>query len=228
MSGFVKLYRRVLDNPVFKSDAEAMAFAWLILKASWQETEVRYKGQIVRLERGQLTVSARDMAKAMEWSKSRVSRFLNTLRERDMIEYVSGTYANVINIRNYGAFQSNSKIDGTPAGQPEGQERDRSGTQNNEEKELKERKNNITPKKSSVELPEWIEPEVWAGFVKMRRSIKKPLTDRASKNIITKLETMHGNGIDANAVLDNSTDNSWAGVWEPKGAGQDSGVVVGI
>lgn len=142
MSGFVKLYRRVLDNPVFKSDAEAMAFAWLILRASWQEAEVRYKGQIVKLERGQLTVSARDMAKALEWSKSRVSRFLNTLRERDMIEYVGGTHANVINIRNYATFQSNKKTDGTPEGQSAGQERDSSGTQNKEGKELKEEKNN--------------------------------------------------------------------------------------
>lgn len=142
MSGFVKLYRRILDNPVFKSDAEAMAFAWLILRASWQDTEVRYKGQIVTLERGQLTVSARDMAKALEWSKSRVCRFLNTLKERDMIDYVGGTHANVINVRNYEAFQSNSKTDGTPVGQPAGQERDSSGTQNKEEKEIKEDKKN--------------------------------------------------------------------------------------
>lgn len=151
MSGFIKLYRRILDNPVFKSDAEAMAFAWLILRASWQDTEVRYKGQIVKLERGQLTVSARDMAKALEWSKSRVSRFLNTLRERDMIEYVGGTHANVINIRNYGTFQSNSKTDGTPTGQPAGQERDSSGTQNKEGKELKElKKVSAKPKKHSI------------------------------------------------------------------------------
>lgn len=152
MSGFVLIYRSILDNPVFKTQAEAMAFAWMVLRASWKPSTVRYKGQVIDLERGQLSMSARDMADHMEWSKSRVSRFLNTLRERDMINYQSGTAVNVITICKYDDYQLNTVEVGTPVGQSVGHKRDTSGTQNNKENKLNE--DNISSLRSDIVVSE--------------------------------------------------------------------------
>lgn len=53
-------------------------------------------------------------------------------------------------------------------------------------------------------------------FIKMRKSIKKPLTDRALKIIINKLKKITQNEEEMRAMLDRSILNSWQDVYELK------------
>lgn len=63
-------------------------------------------------------------------------------------------------------------------------------------------------------LPEWLPTEAWEGFVEMRKNIKKPLkTAYAVKLAIGNLEKMRAEGHDVAAVLDQSTMNSWLGLF---------------
>lgn len=63
-------------------------------------------------------------------------------------------------------------------------------------------------------LPEWMPVEAWEGFVKMRKSVKKPLqTERAVKLAIGTLDKLRAEGQDVGAVLDQSTVNSWLGLF---------------
>lgn len=66
-------------------------------------------------------------------------------------------------------------------------------------------------------LPAWIDKEAWEGFVQMRRTIKKPLTDRAEKLLLKKLYEFKEKGHDPNASLDESTFANWQDVYPPKG-----------
>ncbi len=66
------------------------------------------------------------------------------------------------------------------------------------------------------QLPDWINPESWDGFVEMRRKIKKPLTDRAMTLAIGKLEELRRQGQDPNKVLDQSTLHNWQGLFAVK------------
>jgi len=54
------------------------------------------------------------------------------------------------------------------------------------------------------------------AFIDMRKKIKKPLTERALKQIIKKLETYAENGDDPVEVLDQSTEHCWQTVYELK------------
>jgi hypothetical protein len=147
MSGFVQIHRQLLDNPVFNSDAEAMAFAWMVLRASWRPVSVRYKGREIDLERGQLCMSVRDMAERLERSKDWVSRFLTRLEKAKMIEKhrdrgclatatptatATATASNVITICNYDKYQANSETTATAPRQHVRQDRDSTATQNKE------------------------------------------------------------------------------------------------
>ena len=67
-----------------------------------------------------------------------------------------------------------------------------------------------------IALPAYIDAEAWAGFVDMRKTIKKPLTMRAAKGILAKLQRIKDAGHDANAALDQSTNHCWADVYVPK------------
>lgn len=63
-------------------------------------------------------------------------------------------------------------------------------------------------------LPEWIDSEAWDGYEEMRRKIRKPMTDRARSMAVRELERLKADGYDPNAVLDQSTFNSWQGLFE--------------
>ena len=106
MSGYVRIHRSLIGHPAFRNDAEAMAFAWLVAKAAWQPTRVRYKERAISLGRGQIAVSVRDFATAMDRDKAWVERLLKRLKSETMIETRHETGVNVITICNYEEYQS--------------------------------------------------------------------------------------------------------------------------
>lgn len=73
--------------------------------------------------------------------------------------------------------------------------------------------------KGPPSLPEWISRESWDGYEEMRRKIRKPMTDRARSLALTELAKLRDNGSDPTAVLNQSTLNSWQGLFELKTSG---------
>lgn len=155
MSGYVRLYRTIVGHPAFRNDAEAMAFAWMVLKAAWKPATVRYKGHDIEIKRGELTVSIRDFADRMDRPKGWAERLFARLREHGMIEQknrtqvgtqvgthggtVGGTPAQVITICNYDDYQADLQQVGTPNGTPlETGARQRPDTEQRREEEKEE------------------------------------------------------------------------------------------
>ena len=58
--------------------------------------------------------------------------------------------------------------------------------------------------------------EAIKDFIKMRSTIKKPITDRALKGILNKLDSLAANDLDKVEILENSIMNCWQGVFELK------------
>lgn len=75
---------------------------------------------------------------------------------------------------------------------------------------------NETLSRAKADLPEWLPPDEWRGFVAMRKQLKKPLTDRAIVLAIRKLEALRGEGHDPAAVLDQSSLKSWQDLYPVK------------
>lgn len=69
----------------------------------------------------------------------------------------------------------------------------------------------------AVAPADWIPIDAWAGFIEMRRRIRSPLTERAVRLIVSSLEKLRAEGCDVGAVLDQSTQNDWKGVYPLKG-----------
>jgi DNA-binding transcriptional regulator YhcF (GntR family) len=114
VSGYALIHRTLLGHPAFRNDSEAMAFAWLIVKASWRPTSVRYKGHRIQLERGQVAVSVRDMAAALDRDKAWVERLWRRLKRETMIETAGETGVSVVTICNYDDYQAASVAGETP------------------------------------------------------------------------------------------------------------------
>ena len=58
--------------------------------------------------------------------------------------------------------------------------------------------------------------EALKDFIKMRKTIKSPLTDRALKGILSKLDKFGNSDFEKIEILENSIMNSWRGVFELK------------
>jgi hypothetical protein len=67
-----------------------------------------------------------------------------------------------------------------------------------------------------IALPGYIDREAWQGFEDMRKTIKKPLTDRSRKLIVYELDRIKTAGHCPNAALDQSTCHCWADVYPSK------------
>lgn len=62
-------------------------------------------------------------------------------------------------------------------------------------------------------MPDWVPIEAWAGYLEMRKKIRKPMTPRAEQLAINTLDKLRQQGQDVAAVLDQSTLNSWQGLF---------------
>lgn len=114
MSGYVRVHRSLIGHPAFRNDAEALAFAWMVIKASWKPTRVRYKERLITLQRGQLSASVRDIASALDRDKAWVERLLKRLKSETMVTVSCETGVSVVTICNYDEYQANSDTGETP------------------------------------------------------------------------------------------------------------------
>jgi len=94
-------------------------------------------------------------------------------------------------------------------------------TNRTEQNRTEQNKEKTTPKAppSSFFLPSWIDKEAWDGFEEMRKKIRAPLTDRARNGIVRELQKICPSHEDGSAILDQSTNNSWRGVFPLKSPG---------
>jgi len=118
VAGYVRIHRRLFGHAAFRNDSEALAFAWMVAKASWKETRVRYKEHTITLQRGELSVSIRDLALVLDRPKGWVERLISRLKNETMIETrrAAGgrTAPLIIFVRNYDVFQHSGDTDETP------------------------------------------------------------------------------------------------------------------
>lgn len=69
-----------------------------------------------------------------------------------------------------------------------------------------------------VDLPVWVPQSTWQDFEQMRKSMRKPMTQAASRLIVKTLKELRDDGHDPQRVLEQSIQNAWLGVFPLKGA----------
>jgi len=73
-------------------------------------------------------------------------------------------------------------------------------------------------KNKGVIYPDWLNQELFGEFVKMRKLIKKPMTDKAQELAIGKLKKLMDQGHSQNEIIELAVENSWQGFYAPKSA----------
>lgn len=108
--GWIKVYRQIQDNALWKSDSPFdYRSAWidLIMMANVKQKEVLYRGQTTVVKRGDVYTSIRKLAARWHWSTGKVSRYLNNLVKLEMVKKIKSTKsATLLTLINYEDFQS--------------------------------------------------------------------------------------------------------------------------
>lgn len=114
-NGYIKLYRKCLENEFFleKPFDRWRAFECLLISARYKPSRVILKGQVIELEAGQLIVSEKKLAEKWDWSRGKVRRFLSLLESLQMIQVNGTAYGTLVTIENYTKYQCDGTSDGT-------------------------------------------------------------------------------------------------------------------
>lgn len=107
MDGWIKLHRKLSDNPIWFCEKFTRGQAWvdLILLANHQDSYFYKRGVKVNVKRGQVGRSEVELSDRWKWSRSKVRKFLKDLEKEQQIEQQKTNVTQLISIINYDNYQ---------------------------------------------------------------------------------------------------------------------------
>ncbi len=108
--GYIKVHRKILDNPVVCKDCETLSiWLYLLLNATHQEIPAIFKGQKITLKKGQLLTGVISISKKLMINKDKVQRTLKCFELDKQIEQQTSNKNRLITILNWDKYQSTDK-----------------------------------------------------------------------------------------------------------------------
>jgi uncharacterized phage protein (TIGR02220 family) len=107
MAGWIKLYRDITDHWIWQEKPFDKRSAWidLILMANHKDNKFVFGNELAEVKRGSFITSVRKLCDKWGWSNTKVTSFLQILKNDNMIDFISDTKKTVITIANYGLYQ---------------------------------------------------------------------------------------------------------------------------
>ncbi len=224
-NGYVKIYRDMLDNPVVCKDNDYFrVWLYLLLTASHKGYFAIFNGKKIELRAGQLITGRKSIAEKCNISESKAQRILKSFKIEHQIEQQTSNKNRLITILNWDKYQNSEHLIEQQVNIKRTSNEQQMNTNKNvkNDKNVKNIKENIKRKASDYKSvinaytnDENLINSIY-GFIEMRKAIKKPLTENALKLIFNKLDKLSNIEVDKVEILNQSTMNSWQGVFPLK------------
>jgi hypothetical protein len=224
--GWVKCYREQFNNWISKKPfCDGYAWTYLYSRANYKKGMINFRNEYIEVKRGQFLTSKLKLKDTFGWTYRHVENLLKALENDEMITYRTTNRYIVITIINYDLYQSNDDESDKQNGE---QMINRLGTDDKQitneatqirsiKKEKKEKKvknsglgNDLLKTKSKKFI------DTFNEFKKMREKNKKKMTDYAVKLLIKKLDKMTSDENEQVAIIEQSIENCWQGIFELK------------
>ncbi len=117
MQGYIKLHRKVQDHWLYQEKRTFSKYeAWvdMLMTANHKDNKVLLGSELIQIERGQFITSVRKLGERWKWSNTKVTKFLDLLKQDGMIDYKKDTKKTVITIENYGVYHDSEQQKKTP------------------------------------------------------------------------------------------------------------------
>ena len=108
--GYIKLHRKILDNPIVCKDSDYFAvWIYLLLKATHKKSKVIFKNKEIDLMPGQLITGRKKIASEQQISEAKVERILKSLKIGHQIEQQTSNKSRLITIINWDLYQTSEQ-----------------------------------------------------------------------------------------------------------------------
>ena len=215
-SGWIKLNKKILKWGWYSDANVKITFLHLLLIATYEDCE--YLG--IKLKRGQAIIGSEKTAEQIGITRQQLRTALKKLEKFGEISKKSTNKFTIITVENYNKYQSvnrssNQRITNE---QPTSNQRITNEQPHLRNKEYKNNKSIRNIYISDIVASEPAELHDYLNdFVKMRKSIKAPLTARALKAVLKELEKLSGGDIETKtAILEQSIVKCWKTVYPLK------------
>jgi len=140
-NGWIKLHRKIFDNPMYFSEPFTRMQAWidLLLLANHSGQYFYIRGNRIDVKRGEVAHSMESLAQRWKWSRGKVLRYISQLENSQMIVQQKNHVITKLSITNYNTYQSDGTTDSTTDGQQTVQQTDTNKNDKKEKNENKER-----------------------------------------------------------------------------------------
>ena len=86
ITGWIKIYRKIYENPRSNDPDWIALWVYLLCNATWEPKDVIFKGKRITLQPGQLTTGRLEMALATGINDSKIERIIFLLKSEQQIE----------------------------------------------------------------------------------------------------------------------------------------------
>lgn len=109
-NGFVKIHRKMLDNPVVCKDNDYFrVWLYLLLNASHKGYSAIFNGKKIELKAGQLITGRKSIAEKCNISESKAQRILKSFEIEQQIEQQTGNKNRLITVLNWDKYQNSEQ-----------------------------------------------------------------------------------------------------------------------
>lgn len=122
MSGWIRLHRKITENPLYFSEPFNRSMAWidLLLLANHSENYFFKRGIRVDVKVGQIGYDLDSLAKRWKWSRGKVERFILMLENDNQVVRQKTNVTTLISIVNYKEYQTDDKPNRKPSSKANG------------------------------------------------------------------------------------------------------------
>lgn len=179
-----------------------------------------FEGVRITLSPGQLLTGRKSISSKLKVSESKVQRILKTFEIEQQIEQQTTPRNRLISVLNWNQYQKNEQL----FEQQLNNKRTTTEQQLNTNNKVNKENNGNNANKGTKGLSEVInsytsDPKLMdalTGYIDMRKTIKKPLTDKALRMVVTKLDKLGKNTPEKIEIINQSVMNSWQGIFPIK------------
>lgn len=112
MNGWIKMHRKLLDNPIVCKDSDHLAvWTYLLLNASHKDHPAVFGKEKIILQPGQLITGRKAISERLRVSESKIQRILSCFESEHQIEQQTGNKSRLITVLSWLEYQDSEQQD---------------------------------------------------------------------------------------------------------------------
>lgn len=204
---WIKLYRKLLQSPIFENEKALKIWIWCLLKATHTDRKQLVGLQVVELKNGQFIFGRNKASEELKMNESTIYKYIKLLEELQMISINSNNKFSVISIEKWEDYQLNEIKNNNKVTTKE--------QQSNTNKNVKNVNNNIYKEIESFTQNSDLINSI-NEFVEYRKQKKKELTQLALKKILNQFKKWNYTDEECIESINISIMRGWTGIFELK------------